>query len=158
MIAATICIIFEGDPPHRVLLGHKQIGFGAGKIVGYGGKLEPGETPAACAVREVREESGLILAESDLNHAAHATFLFPARPEWDHAVHIFTVDRWQGQLIASAEITPAWFAIDAIPYERMWRDSAHWLPRILAGERLQATYVFAEDNETLEQITIHQQE
>ena len=31
----------------------------AGKWNGLGGKLEPGETPEACAIREVREESGL---------------------------------------------------------------------------------------------------
>ncbi len=33
----------------------------AGKWVGVGGKFEPGESPDACLVREVREETGLAL-------------------------------------------------------------------------------------------------
>ena len=33
----------------------------AGKWVGVGGKLEPGESPDACLVREVKEETGFTL-------------------------------------------------------------------------------------------------
>ena len=33
----------------------------AGKWVGVGGKFEPGESPDACLVREVREETGFAL-------------------------------------------------------------------------------------------------
>ena len=44
---------------NRVLLIRKKRGLGAGKINGPGGKLEPGESPVACAVREVEEELGI---------------------------------------------------------------------------------------------------
>lgn len=33
-----------------------------------GGKLEPGETPAQAAVRELAEEVGIVIAVSDLTH------------------------------------------------------------------------------------------
>ena len=38
-----------------MLLGRKKRGFGAGMIMGLGGKAGPGEADAACAVREVGE-------------------------------------------------------------------------------------------------------
>ena len=42
-----------------MLLGHKKTGFGTGKIVALGGHVEPGESPAQAAAREVKEEAGL---------------------------------------------------------------------------------------------------
>jgi 8-oxo-dGTP pyrophosphatase MutT (NUDIX family) len=39
----------------------------AGRLGLFGGRQEPGETPEACAVREVEEECGLALRPSDLS-------------------------------------------------------------------------------------------
>jgi hypothetical protein len=36
----------------------------------------------------------------------------------------------------------------------MWQDNAHWLPRVLAGERVRAVYTYGEDNETIERLEI----
>ncbi|MEJ2212436.1 MAG: NUDIX domain-containing protein, partial [Anaerolineae bacterium] len=47
-----------GRPPRQVLLGLKRVGFGAGKLTGIGGKVEPGEEVAAAAARELEEEVG----------------------------------------------------------------------------------------------------
>ena len=57
----------RGEPPQEVLLGRKKRGFGEGKIVGLGGKVEPGETLAQAAVREVLEESGIVVSEEHLD-------------------------------------------------------------------------------------------
>lgn len=37
----------------------------------------------------------------------------------------------------------------ALPFTQMWDDAPHWLPRVLAGERLRATFSYADDNETV---------
>ena len=50
---ATLCFVLRGA---EILLMRKKQGLGAGKIVAPGGRLEPGETPLACAVRETQEE------------------------------------------------------------------------------------------------------
>ena len=50
--ATLLFVLVRGE----VLLIEKKRGLGAGKINGPGGRLEPGETPLACAVREVEEE------------------------------------------------------------------------------------------------------
>jgi hypothetical protein len=51
--------------------------------------------------------------------------------------------------VESAEMQPAWFGVGDIPFEQMWQGDVHWLPRVLAGERIRGRFVFGEDNETV---------
>jgi len=149
--STSLCLLTRTrrDGTREVLLGHKKTGLGTGKIVGLGGHVEPGESAAEAAVREVKEESGICVAPDSLMLAAQVTFLFPAHPSWDMDVAIFTTAGWAGDPAESEEIRPQWFPVTALPFERMWDDAPRWLPRILAGERLRATFTYAGDNETL---------
>lgn len=144
----TECIVVA-ETRQQVLLGVKLRGFGQGKVVGYGGKLEPGETVVEGAARELLEETGLRVTPDQLDEVAVLTFDFPNRPDWGHFIHVFLVRAWTGEPAGSDEITAEWYDLDAIPYERMWDDARIWLPRVLAGERLRATFVYADDNETV---------
>jgi 8-oxo-dGTP pyrophosphatase MutT (NUDIX family) len=154
MIHATLCYLIRGNPPREVLLGLKKVGFGEGKYGGIGGKIEAGETTARAAVRELEEEIGVRVVERDLQRVAHLTFLFPAKPDWNHIVHAFLATQWDGDPAESVEMLPAWFAIDDIPFEQMWADVYHWLPRVLAGEQIRAHFTFNEDNETVHDVEI----
>jgi 8-oxo-dGTP pyrophosphatase MutT (NUDIX family) len=49
----TLCFLIRGNPPTEILLGFKKAGFGAGKYAGISGKVEPGETTAMAAAREL---------------------------------------------------------------------------------------------------------
>ena len=63
LVAAHVLVI---DPEERVLLVHGA-GIGpAGYWVLPGGGVEPGETPLQVVIREVREETGLRLTETDV--------------------------------------------------------------------------------------------
>ena len=143
-------LLVVSDARQQILLGVKQRGFGQGKTVGFGGKLEAGETVAEGAARELHEETGLRVAPDQLNEVAVLTFHFPARPDWGHVIHVFVVRGWAGEPADSEEITAEWHDLDAIPYDKMWDDAHLWLPRILAGERLQATFTYGDDNETVQ--------
>ena len=156
MIEATLCFILDGIPPTRVLLGRKKRGFGRGKLNGLGGKVQPGETPVDTVIREVHEESGLIVSPDTLRSAGSITFAFPSKPTFDHHVHVFVTSAWDGEVRESVEIAPAWSPITAIPYDRMWDDDHYWLPLVLAGKRIRAGFTFAEDNETVDSWTIEE--
>jgi len=149
--STCLCLLVRdgADGVREVLLGHKKTGFGRGKIVALGGHVEPGESEAEAASREVKEESGLCVAPSALTEAARITFLFPFRPAWDMGVAVFCGTEWTGEAAETAEIRPAWFPVTALPFDRMWDDGKRWLPRVLAGERLEATFSYEDDNETV---------
>jgi 8-oxo-dGTP diphosphatase len=151
LTSTCLCLLLRtrGDGTREVLLGYKKTGFGQGKIVAPGGHVEPGESAAAAAAREVKEESGIRVSQHALTEAARLTFLFPARPSWDMDVAIFTSADWSGEPVESTEIRPQWFPVAALPLDRMWSDGRQWLPRVLAGERLRATFSYAPDNETV---------
>jgi 8-oxo-dGTP diphosphatase len=150
MKTATLCFLIRGNPPSSILLGYKKTGFGQGKLNGIGGKVERGEGIEEAAVREMQEEIGVEVEASDLRRAAQLTFLFPAKPDWDQTVHVFTTDQWKGEPREGREMRPEWFDVSDLPYEKMWADDAHWLPHLLQGECVKGTFKFGVDGETVE--------
>jgi 8-oxo-dGTP diphosphatase len=151
LTSTCLCLLTRtgADGTSEVLLGRKKTGLGTGKIVGLGGHIEPGESAAEAAAREAKEESGIRVTPGSLTLAAHVTFLFPAHPSWDMTTEIFTTADWNGEPAETEEIRPQWFPVTALPFTQMWDDAPHWLPRVLAGERLRATFSYAADNETV---------
>jgi 8-oxo-dGTP diphosphatase len=151
-----LCLLTRmgGDGERQVLLGHKKTGLGAGKIVGLGGHVERGESPAEAAAREVKEESGIHVAPEALFEAGYVTWLFPACHRWDMVASVFTSADWSGEAVETAEIRPEWFPVTNLPLDRMWDDAKYWLPRILAGERVRATFTYADDCETVAQAVL----
>jgi len=146
----AVCYILRehnGEP--QVLLGEKKKGLGTGKIVGPGGKLEPGETPEQAIVREVREESGLVVREADLERIGRIDYEFPARPEWSQVSWVFRVSRFSGDVRDSEELRLGWHPVSSIPFDRMWDDAKHWLPAALGGEYCDRRYVFGDDLSTV---------
>jgi 8-oxo-dGTP diphosphatase len=132
-----------------VLLGLKKTGFGAGKWVGLGGHIEPGEKPADAAAREVAEESSLIVSADGLDHLASIEFRFPFRPSWDQTAQVYVTWAYEGEAAESDEISPRWFGEDELPLDLMWDDAKYWLPSVLAGEHVDVTVTFAADCATV---------
>lgn len=134
-VRGTLLFLLDGN---RVLLIRKKRGHGAGKINGPGGKIDPGETPLEAALRETREETGVVVPGASLR--AEFRFLDLTDPQWYG--YVFLARAWQGTPVETAEASPFWCPVDALPFDAMWEDDRLWLPRLLAGERLGGDFLF----------------
>ena len=148
---ATLVFLLRDD---EILLGLKKRGFAEGKVNGFGGKIENGETIESAAARELAEECSVHVDLADLTPVARLNFFFPAKSAWDQVVHVFIAKHWQGEPVETDEMLPMWVKTNAIPYDRMWADDIHWLPLVLQGKRVQAVFTFKDDNETVETMNI----
>lgn len=132
---ATLCFVVRGG---EILLIRKKRGLGAGKINGPGGRIEAGETPRECAIRETQEELGVTPLDPKWRGDLHFQFLD------GYALHcaVFTASDCKGEPIETDEAVPLWTALDAIPFEEMWADDVHWLPGVLGGQNFRGFFVF----------------
>lgn len=122
----------------RILLIRKKRGHGAGKVNAPGGKLDPGETPLAGAIRETKEEVGVEALHLSL--MAELKFVDQADAQW--LGYAFVARDYRGTPTETAEAEPFWSPLDRIPYDRMWEDDRIWLPKVLAGQRIKAAFLF----------------
>ena len=135
---ATLLFVREND---RLLMIHKKLGLGAGKINGPGGRIEPGETPMEAAIREVEEE--VCVTPLEVCQWGELRFQFLD----DYSIHgyVFTAKGYEGTPQETEEAIPLWIAIDKIPYEKMWADDALWMPLLLAGKSFDGRFLFDGD-------------
>lgn len=132
--ATLMFVIRDG----QVLLIHKKRGLGAGNINGPGGRLEPGETPEAAAIRETQEEVGV--TPTGVAYCGELQFQFVD----GLSIHcsVYRATGCEGTPCETDEAIPLWVPVDRIPYDRMWADDAHWLPLMLAGKRFSGRFLF----------------
>jgi len=135
--ATLVFVIRDG----KILLIDKKTGLGKGKVNGPGGKVEPGESPEACAARECHEELGITV--SNLQYCGQHRFQFV--DGLTIHVWVYRTSDFEGIPTESPEARPLWVSLDEIPYGRMWEDDGIWLPMLLRGERFQGRWIFDGD-------------
>ena len=135
---ATLLFVVRGG---QVLLIRKKRGLGAGKINGPGGKLDPGETPEECAVRETEEE--LCVKATGVSEVGRLSFQFVDGMRL--YCHVFRADGCLGEAQETEEAIPRWTPVDAIPFEEMWADDREWFHLLMARRRFQGYFDFDDD-------------
>jgi 8-oxo-dGTP diphosphatase len=142
-LRATLMFIVDVDT-QRVLLIRKKRGLGAGKINGPGGKMDPGETEAECAIRETQEE----LHVTPLHPVKHGELWFQFTDGLAMTVGVYRATSWTGTAQETAEALPLWTPLNTLPLDQMWADDSYWLREMLI-EQKHFTGRFLFDDDTM---------
>lgn len=112
----TLCYL-EKDGCYLVMHRNKKSNDENGdKWIGVGGKFEPGESPDECALREVREETGLTMTDYRLRGLI--TFV---SDEWGtEYMHLFTCTDFTGELTECDEGDLVWLPKTELLKKKMW--------------------------------------
>lgn len=148
IVTGSLCYIFRDD---KVLLLKRNrpphIGFWSPP----GGKMEHGESPQECCIREIREETGLTIEKPTLR--AMLTSVDIAYPVHWH-LFIFRAENPRGELIETPEGELRWIGLDELArYNRPYTDVQSW-PAIVdvSAPFWQGKIVFDTPDNLLEEI------
>ena len=115
MLNTTLCYI-EQDGKYLMLHRVKKNDINHDKWIGIGGKFEEKESPEDCALREVREETGLTLT----SYAYRGLVTFVSDRYETEYMHLFTADGFTGELIDCDEGTLEWVDKALVPTLPTW--------------------------------------
>lgn len=116
MLNTTLCYIEQDGKYlmlHRV---KKKNDINHDKWIGIGGKFEEKESPEDCALREVKEETGLTLT----SYAYRGLVTFVSDRYETEYMHLFTADGFTGELIDCDEGTLEWVDKALVPTLPTW--------------------------------------
>ncbi len=125
MKLATLCYLKKDGQTLMIHRIKKVNDIHQGKWNGLGGKLNPGETPEECVIREVREESGLEIVKPSLK--GFLTFPLFAKDE-DWYAFVYVAREFSGDLIDSAEGTLKWIDDEHLLELDLWAGDYIFLP------------------------------
>ncbi len=117
----------------RILLGRKKFGGAAGKLNGFGGKLEEtDENIRAAMLREFEEETHARLLDPKLNAIVYFTYAPATEP--DIVLYCYTASQWDGHPEETNEMTVEWYDLAQVPIADMWPGDQLWF-QIAIGRR-----------------------
>ena len=125
MKLATLCYLKMDGKTLMIHRIKKENDMHQGKWNGLGGKLNPGESPEDCVIREVHEESGLNISDPLLK--GFLTFPRFANEE-DWYAFVFVARKIEGQLIESEEGVLKWIDDEQLLNLDLWEGDLIFLP------------------------------
>lgn len=143
MKLATLCYVVDKTKSSVLMLHRvkKEKDYHQGKWNGLGGKFNPGETPEECAVREIKEESGLIVR----NPAMRGFITFPKFDGIDDwYVFLFTAENYSGNITESPEGKLEWIKIEKLKDLNLWEGDKIFLEWIFKENFFSAKFNYEE--------------
>ena len=108
---------------HRV---KKKNDVHVGKWNGLGGKLDPGESPEECVIREMKEESGLDIQNPILKGILTFPYFDNEKNDW--YVFVYVVKKFSGKLIDSKEGNLEWIEDKKLLSLNLWDGDKYFIP------------------------------
>lgn len=113
---STLCYIYKDDKCLMLHRTKKENDQSHDKWLGIGGKFEDKESPEDCALREIKEETGLTV--TDYRYRGIVTFV---SDEWEtEYMHLFTADGFTGNIIECDEGDLEWVKKKDVIKLPMW--------------------------------------
>jgi len=141
MKLATLCYV-RRDGHTLMIHRNKRAGdIHQGKWNGLGGKLDPGESPEQCVIREVREESGLDIR----NPRYHGLLVFADFKSEDWFVWVFSADNFDGTLTETHEGSLAWIPDDELTNLPLWPSDPIFLPWLADDKIFSARFQYDDE-------------
>lgn len=139
MKIGTLCYIKKDNKTlmlHRV---KKKNDVHEGKWVGLGGKVEKGESPEECIIREVKEESGLEISTPILR----GILTFPSfKNNEDWYVFLYICEDFTGEIQESDEGVLQWVDDDKVMDLNMWEGDKIFLQCLQKNKVFSGKFVY----------------
>ncbi len=138
-ILATLLYVQRDGKTLMLYRNKKENDYHEGKWNGLGGKFEQGESAEECAIRELKEESGLIA--KSLKMKGFITFPnFDGVNDWH--VFIFTIDKFEGELIDSPEGKLEWIPNEKLTELNLWEGDKIFIPWLFQDKFFSAKFIY----------------
>ncbi len=139
-ISYNICVLIDND---KLLLKFANRGISKGKWNFPGGHVEEGETLEESVIREIREETGLVLEQESLFYHGKIDKTINSDNTL-HRIHVFSSRSFTGRIRDSEEGALMWFDKKSLPEGEMWKDAKLWIDHIYKSRKFDVD--IAQDN------------
>jgi 8-oxo-dGTP diphosphatase len=153
LIGSTLCYVQKGGKT-LMLHRHKKVGkIHDDKWNGLGGKLEPGESPEECVIREVREESGLTIRKPALK----GVLIFPSFDgEHDWLVFLYVARSFSGRPFKkSREGHLQWVPTAKILELNLWEGDRHFLKHLSGKKFFSGKFIYRKGRYVSHKLTFY---
>ena len=131
MKMTTLCYIENNDCYLMLHRTKKKKDVNKDKWIGVGGHAEGNETPQECLLREVKEETGLLLT----SYKFRGLITFISDEYEAEMMCLFTADGYAGELITCDEGELEWVKKSDVPQLPTWEGDAQFLKLLLEDEK-----------------------
>nr|WP_314276717.1 8-oxo-dGTP diphosphatase [uncultured Peptostreptococcus sp.] len=127
----TLCYLQRDGKYLMLHRTKKKNDINKGKWIGVGGKLEPGESPYECALREIREETGYTAKSCDFRGIV--VFRYNDNPPEE--MYLYTCSDFEGVEIECDEGDLAWIDEDKLLDLNIWEGDRIFINLVRDGKR-----------------------
>lgn len=128
----TLCYI-EKDGKYLMLYRNKKKNDeNQGKWIGVGGHFEEGESPDECLLREVSEETGLVLTD----YRFRGIITFVSDQYGTEYMHLYTATDYEGQIKACNEGELRWIEKREVMNLNLWEGDRIFLKKLLEDQNI----------------------
>ena len=131
MKMTTLCYIENNDCYLMLHRTKKKKDVNKDKWIGVGGHAEGNETSQECLLREVKEETGLLLT----SYKFRGLITFISDEYEAEMMCLFTADGYTGELITCDEGELEWVKKSDVPQLPTWEGDAQFLKLLLEDEK-----------------------